>query len=127
MLVARRFGSDRWSTSDAEVISDYLYHISALPRGGEEALNALLRLVFTSVQGQGQEGGEEKAYVRPKCLARKHVTPADLAVLAPLTDTTSANSASGSSSMAGRDASRKGVPMLLMYGDNDWMAFPGAR
>jgi pimeloyl-ACP methyl ester carboxylesterase len=118
MLVARRFGSDRWSTEEAELISDYLYHISAQPSGGENALNALLQLIFTTVPGP------DGPFYRPKVLARKPITPAELA--AGLTPSRGAPTSSGPdrSSLSSVNPS---IPLLLMYGDSDWLSFPGAR
>ena len=136
MLVARRFGSDRWSTSDGEMISDYLYHISALPQGGERALNALLELVFTTVEGNAGSSGEGSSYVRPKCLARKPLVPKDLALLAPRGVSVAAHygttenkpvPSSISSSAGGSGSGSGGIPLLLLYGDADWMYFPAAR
>lgn len=116
MLVARRFGSDRWSTEEAEIISDYLYHISALPRAGEDALNALLQLVFTTVPGP------DGPFHRPKVISRRPLTPAELAkCLAPSHGNVSSTSCTSATSVS------SGIPLLLMYGDLDWLGFPGAR
>jgi pimeloyl-ACP methyl ester carboxylesterase len=113
---------------EAEAIADYLYHISAQPAAGEASLNALLQLLFATVRGPG---GDIATVTRPKILARRVVVPADLSSLASTpgaprtTTTTSTSSGSGSGSQA--SLSSPGVPLLLLFGDSDWMSFPGAK
>ena len=143
VLVARRFGSDRWSTTESEVISDYLYHISALPRAGEDALNGLLQLLFVKIPSTSGE-----IQTRPKCLARKPLAPMDFAGFASpkfvaleerskLSATELYNSQSefdevkdskvDNSSSNVDSVVRSGIPILLMYGDYDWMHFHQAK
>lgn len=83
----RRFGG-RWATRELELVSDYLYHISAAPASGEYALNSLL----TPVLYETSEGGKVTASIFAK---------------QPLEN----------------DLMRFHAPLLLLFGDNDWLRY----
>ena len=99
-VIQRRFGADRWSDAETSAISSYLYHISALPASGEYALNTLL--MARMIRAGGSSNG-----MRPRIYAREPITAEHLAPLKGIHDSLSS------------------VPVLVMYGDNDWISFPG--
>lgn len=114
--ITRRFGEDRWSTQDKKLIADYLYHISALPASGEYALNSILHPIVSRASagtssGQASDDKSDASKTRFHVYAREPVAPSSLAHLA---STSSANS------------NQKRVPVLVLYGDSDWIAFPEA-
>lgn len=97
-VVNRRFGEERWAHDDTQAITDYLYHISALPASGEYAMNTLLTSCFASYP-------DNPTKTRPWVLAREPIVPDQFAHLKESTD-------------------KSGVPLLILYGDSDWLRFP---
>jgi pimeloyl-ACP methyl ester carboxylesterase len=126
-VVNRRFGN-RWAGEELDLIADYMYHISAAPGSGEYTLNALLEPVFlkseeelAAIEDQSEDvvvnaAGELSAPAanRPTPAARKsRVINARSGVFArlPLED----------------ELCKLKVPILLLYGDNDWLYYAGAE
>jgi pimeloyl-ACP methyl ester carboxylesterase len=106
----RLMTGSQWTDEEAEILSDYLFHITAGAGNGEYALNALLQPIF--VQGQGVRGqtrnsdrfvdGEKPPPLRSGVYARQaleRVIEADL---------------------------KRNIPLLLIFGDSDWLYFPTA-
>ena len=107
-----------------QAIANYLYHISALPASGEYALNTLLTAEFVTTP-------EDPEVKRPRVLAREPISPEQLVHLRGLSGTAASNAielsddnscSNGSSSM-----STSGTPVLILYGDNDWLRFPEVK
>lgn len=116
--VDRRFGAERFPDQDMQAIANYLYHISALPASGEYALNTLLTGCFINTP----ENPEMK---RPRVLAREPIMPDHFAIL-------SSTKKSEPVDLTGEDfygmgAASKATPILIMYGDNDWLCFPEVK
>jgi cardiolipin-specific phospholipase len=97
--LSRRFGSDRWLPEETAALTNYLYHISALPASGEYALNAILK-PLVHMHGDQQ---------RPHVYAREPIHPSSLAPLSPQRNSY---------------CPEIGIPILLLYGDDDWICFP---
>lgn len=114
-VLDRRFGG-RWSTLELDLISSYLYHISAAPPLGEYSLNSLLEIVTSVV----------------------HPTASDITS----TSTTLVNN-DHSASIKVNDKPKlttfiyareplinslhklpKKLPVLLLFGDTDWLYNP---
>ena len=97
-MLNKRFSS-RWSGEDLAVISDYFYHVTAAPGSGEYALNALLEPKIVKPLPKEEEAAAV-ASGRPRTgvYARE-----------PLE----------------QDLCRLTVPVLVMFGDHDWLAYPG--
>ncbi len=70
-MVTRRFGPDKWPEEEANLISDYLFHLSALPHASETALSVIFEPKMIRVPGP--EGGQ-----RPRVFTKEPVLPADL-------------------------------------------------
>ena len=104
-VINRRF-SQRWSGRELELISDYIYHISAAPGSGEYALSALLEPVF--VRGDGDEGGDQSDHRSQSGQSRLQ---SGVYAFQPVE----------------QDLQQLKVPLLLVYGDNDWLRYPGAE
>eukprot|EP01034_Spumella_vulgaris_P021893 gene21893-27970_t len=104
--VNRRFAS-RWQGEDLAVISDYLYHISAAPGNGEYALNALLEPKFLKAQDPLASDVTEKKseWKTPSGRPRSGVY-ARLPLEA--------------------DMCNLKMPVLMLFGDTDWLAYPTA-
>lgn len=112
-MVSRRFGSDRWKESDSTLIADYLYHISAAPASGEYAMNSILRpIVSKKFKNSESEKGD---YHSTSVYAREPISPK----LFSQAITQSSPLRSVSSSPLPRCP-----PVLLLYGDHDWLRFP---
>jgi pimeloyl-ACP methyl ester carboxylesterase len=99
-VVNRRFGS-RWKGTELQLVSDYLYHITAAPGSGEYVLNSLLELVFAKPE-EGGSGAERK---KPRRRGRT-------GVYAKLPYE--------------KELGALRVPILLMFGDDDWLYYEGA-
>jgi cardiolipin-specific phospholipase len=126
-MVARRFGSDRWKESDSTLIADYLYHISAAPASGEYAMNSILKPIVSkgilkdpeSSQGEFSKGHvkekeEGKDYHSTSVYAREPISPKVFSQAM----TQSSPKRPLSSSFP------RSPPVLLLYGDHDWLRFP---
>lgn len=99
-MLNRRFSS-RWSGEDLALISDYFYHITAAPGSGEYALNALLEpKIMKPLSKEEEQIAVAAGRPRTGVYARE-----------PLE----------------QDLCHLSVPVLLMYGDHDWLAYPGVE
>lgn len=115
-VLERRFGS-RWSAVEFDLVSNYLYHISAAPALGEYSLNSILEVVSSnsyvnkptstvkslpdSKSEAAETGGKEVAsntyktfiYAREPLSKKLHELP-------------------------------KTIPVLVLFGDDDWLYNP---
>lgn len=114
VLYVVHIGESRWAEEDMQAISNYLYHISALPASGEYAMNTLLTAQFVSTP-------EDPEVKRPRVLAREPISPEQLAHLRDLTGSAAERPIDLSVDSTSRAS---GTPMLILYGDNDWLWFP---
>lgn len=115
----RQGGVDRWSPHEKSLLSRYLYHISVARPSGEYAQNSLLMPIFHREQiAEGLKaerssmphmpqtlfsmprGGSKGEAVRGGVYARRPLHPM----------------------MPSLGAAR--IPVLIMFGDSDWMAYP---
>lgn len=117
MSVLRRFGSDRWSEEQTELIANYLYLISALPPSGEYSLNSILlplahysQSTSNSPDEPSDESEEKEKDLSYGVYTRQPLEPRQLVVSPSSVDTSSPN-----------------IPVLILYGDDDWIAFPEVR
>lgn len=116
-FIGRRF-SQRWSGDELKYISDYFYHITAAPGNGEYALNALLEPIFVKNQSKSnrsprqssKKGGEEEDNEDKLNERRKGGYRTGVFAKNPLEN----------------ELSTVKFPILLVYGDNDWLYYPGA-
>jgi pimeloyl-ACP methyl ester carboxylesterase len=104
----RRFGKDRWGVNETQLISEYLYQMSSLPASGEDSLNAILMPIV--VQHTSDPNSQ-----RPHVYTRQPIMPQQLSPV--LVKTVSTDEAT-------RVAK---IPLLIMYGDNDWVKFTGVN
>ena len=93
----RRFNA-RWEATELELISDYLYHISAMPASGEYALNALLSPVMYRDAPSNS--------IKTSVFAKRSIE-----------DFVDAEEGYG----------RLRIPILMLFGDHDWLSFPGVE
>ena len=109
-VLDKRFGG-RWSPTELDLISTYLYHISAAPALGEYSLNSLLEIITTTdkipisadvkknvesedtKQDLKQRKSKTFIYAREPLVERLHELPRTL-------------------------------PVLVLFGDNDWLYNP---
>lgn len=103
--IDRRFAR-QWEATELKVLSDYLYQITALPASGEYCLNTLLEPIFTQavIEEEQIEEVEARQGVR-KVRTRSGVYAKD-----PME----------------KQLCDLKVPLLLIYGDNDWLYYPTA-
>lgn len=94
--IDRRFQS-RWSGETAQIMGDYAYNITATPGNGEYCLSALLEPVFTAPTPNST--GRESRVGRSGVYAKLPLEEALCKVPQPI---------------------------LLVYGDNDWLYYPEA-
>ena len=119
----RRFNR-RWDKTEAGLIADYFYHISAAPASGEYALSSLLRPVVY----RDAETGEVVTSIFAKRSIEQDV---DDAIAAASRHSSSSSPSSSSSSSSPSSSSSyppprsKAVPfpVLLQFGDHDWLRF----
>ena len=116
----RRF-NERWNDEDLDVISNYLYKITAAPALGEYAMNSLLyppmRVkpnsistgVPSSVSSRAGSSSIEKGETN-RIFARESLSKLLTQSLPQLH----------------RETKRK-IPVLLMYGDTDWLSYQNAE
>ena len=123
--VNRRFGN-RWSGEALDLISDYLYHITAAPGSGEYTLSALLEPVFLKSENEELEA-EGSADAVVQTAAELNAPAADVA--APVTRTrrvTAKRSGVFAKLPLEDELCHLQIPVLLLYGDNDWLYYPSA-
>ena len=97
-IITGRFGS-RWSEVEMGLVSDYMYHITAAPASGRNVLNTLLQAVFVDPHRDETSDKHLRSGVYAKLPLER-----DLCGL-----------------------SSWGVPILLLFGDKDWMGYPAAQ
>jgi len=97
-IITGRFGS-RWSEVERRLVSDYMYHITAAPASGRNVLNTLLQAVFVDPHRDETSDKHLRSGVYAKLPLER-----DLCGLT-----------SG------------GIPILLLFGDKDWMGYPTAQ
>ena len=73
-LVNMRFGPDKWPEHEASVISDYLFHLCALPHASENALSVIFEPKMVKEGGQGVSGAQ-----RPRVFTKEPILPGHLA------------------------------------------------
>jgi pimeloyl-ACP methyl ester carboxylesterase len=115
-VLERRFGS-RWSAVEFDLVSNYLYHISAAPALGEYSLNSILEVVSSN------------AYVNKPRSTIKSLPDAK-----PDAAETSGKEVASSTYKtfiyAREPLSKKlhelpkTIPVLVLFGDDDWMYNP---
>jgi pimeloyl-ACP methyl ester carboxylesterase len=129
--VVGRFGSDRWSEEQSNMIAEYLYGISALPPCGEYSFNSILLPLAHRVTLQPHSPNSESE-VRFAIYARDQLKPQDF-ILNSLSTTSAPVAAEGSHENESNTASsssqqkRCSIPILILYGDDDWISFPEVR
>ena len=72
-LVNMRFGQDKWPESHAGLISDYLFHLCALPYASETALNVIFEPKMVKVIQPGLPDGQ-----RPRVFTKEPISSDDL-------------------------------------------------
>ena len=108
-MVERRFRRERqdgvitWSADEVDLITDYMYHVTAAPASGELAMNTLLQPVFSVKQHQGQSRITGGVYAREPLLQ-------DLAT-----------------ALGNKSNTNRKIPLLVMFGDRDWLRYDGAE
>ena len=112
-----RFGADRWPEHQSNLIAEYLYGISALPPCGENSFHSILLPLAHRVTLQ-PDSPQSESEVRYAIYAREQLQPKDFVVSSP-----SALPADGAPSSPGSCK----IPILILYGDDDWISFPGVR
>jgi pimeloyl-ACP methyl ester carboxylesterase len=125
-LVSYRFGERGWTPAQAAAIGGYLYHISALPASGEYSLRSILipliRLKHKpqpeTETAEGRPAPPPETIIRP--FARVPLSPLLLSSGALPTNT----STSTSTNKEEDEGDTSPVPVLLLYGDSDWIKFP---
>eukprot|EP01039_Chlorochromonas_danica_P003104 gene3104-3400_t len=110
--IDRRF-SKQFQSEELQVLSDYLYHITALPASGEYALNTLLQPIFTKPEPES-EVSEANSSNSPSSSRRERRKrrgySSGVYAREPLE----------------QELSSLRMPILLMYGDDDWLYYPTA-
>jgi cardiolipin-specific phospholipase len=110
----------RWQEEELKLLSDYLYHITAAPGNGEYALNALLQPIFVKKtelndppQGRNRRNTKEPLPEDvPVIQARRTGVYARVPLEKDIEEKLS--------------ALEKKVPIYMIFGDHDWLYYPGA-
>lgn len=103
-ILNRRFSS-RWNDEELQLITDYFYQISIAPSSGELGLNALLEPIFLKVKDDLVTSASDSNSGKPRRVSRGGVYAKE-----PLEQ-----------EMVNLD---KRIPVLVLYGDNDWLYYP---
>lgn len=108
---------------ELDLISSYLYHISAAPALGEYSLNSLLEVVTTT--DTAHQKSDRKADSREVDSASSSETPS------PQSSTKAVIPAKSSTFIYAREPLvdrlhelPKSLPVLVLFGDNDWLYNP---
>jgi hypothetical protein len=72
-LVNMRFGADKWPQDEAGLISDYLFHLCALPHASENALSVIFEPRMVKETRPGVLGAQ-----RPRVFTKEPISPEDL-------------------------------------------------
>lgn len=149
-IVNRRFGEARWSPEKTDAISNYCYHISALPASGEYCLRSILipltrrkpssttasgdtpnsRTTEETKEGAGgvaaREGRGAAAAAPPETVvrvfARVSLSP-ELLSTGALSPPHPANTPESNANLKKKADGAVSVPVLVLYGDSDWIKF----
>jgi pimeloyl-ACP methyl ester carboxylesterase len=148
--VVRRFGTERWTEEQSDLIANYFYLISALPPSGEYSLNSILLPLAHREGADGEDRINYAVYTRNRLKPKDFVIyaseassppPSPAAAPSPppsapnhcvasapvapssVIETTAAESACETVT----EKERCKVPILVLYGDDDWIAFPEVR
>ena len=108
-VLNRRFNR-RWDAVEANLIAEYFFHISAAPASGEYALGSLLRPI---VYREGEA-------VVTSIFAKRSIEH-DVDAIAASRSSSSSSSYSSPSPLL--DAAAVPFPVLLQFGDHDWLRF----
>lgn len=123
-IVNRRFrGSENinWTSEEVDIMTDYLYHISAADASGEYAMNSLLAPVYyidkkhqkesrkTEFSKPSPDGSHQQVRIRGGVYAREPLLK-DIA-----------------EAFGYRSNTTKPIPLLIMFGDKDWLAYEEAQ
>lgn len=125
-MINRRFGQ-RWDGVELDLISDYFYHITAAPGSGEYTLSALLEPVFLKPPPEDTTAADEA--VEASAALSGNSTPSTVATNTPRK---SRRFSTGGSGVFAKlpledELCALKVPILLVYGDNDWLYYPTAE
>lgn len=88
---------NRWTGEESRIVTDYIYQITALPGNGEYCLNTLLEPIFTKRDIPDVTTGR--------------TSRAGVYAKLPLEN----------------ELQKLSIPILMLYGDNDWLSFPEAQ
>jgi pimeloyl-ACP methyl ester carboxylesterase len=142
--VVRRFGTERWTEEQSDLIANYFYLISALPPSGEYSLNSILLPLAHREGADGEDRINYAVYTRnrlkpkdfviyaseasspppsPAAAAPNHCVASAPVAPSSVIETTAAESACETVT----EKERCKVPILVLYGDDDWIAFPEVR
>ena len=109
-VLDRRFGG-RWSVLELDLISNYLYHISAAPALGEYSLNSLLELVTTTEEVKINKIDDVRVSTEESKMKNEKVRSSSFVYARePLVDRL-------------HELPHK-LPVLVLFGDNDWLYKP---
>lgn len=130
-MINRRFGR-RWDGVELDLISDYFYHITAAPGSGEYTLSALLEPVF--LKPAPAETATDVVVEVSAALSGGSTavnTTSDGTVVGPKEAKKAKRVTSGGSGVFAKlpledELCALRVPILLVYGDNDWLYYPTA-
>lgn len=117
--LSRRF-NERWKDQELRAISDYLFDITVAPPLGEYSMNSLLYPPMRIKAGSIASGVPSSTSSRDKGAQATGETNRIFA-REPLT-----HLLTKTLSKVYNETQRK-VPVLLLYGDNDWLAYQGAE
>ena len=70
----RRFG-ERWDEKSTDILSNYLYHISAAPHSGEVSIQALLQVVISKWKGYSSIYSKRSNHLDLQETISKHKIP----------------------------------------------------
>jgi pimeloyl-ACP methyl ester carboxylesterase len=124
-IVNRRFrGSENinWTSEEVDIMTDYLYHISAADASGEYAMNSLLAPVYY-IDKKPQKEDRKTEFSKKPSPNRSHqevrVRGGVYAREPLLGDIAEA--------FGRRSTMIKQIPLLVMFGDKDWLAYEEAH
>ena len=115
-VLAKRFG-DRWSPVELDLISNYLYHISAAPALGEYSLNSLLEVVTSNSNAVSATSS-----LKPVSGAKSALAETDGEAIGPTTYSTFIYAREPLSNRL--HELPKSIPVLVLFGDDDWLYKP---
>lgn len=102
----RRFNG-AWKDDELDHVAEYLYHITAMPASGEYCLNALLQPIAYFAAPRGSDQPMDMTAPPGRGVAK-----AGIYARKPLED-----------SMKHHPFAKSKKPILILYGDHDWLRF----